>query len=218
MNIGSINVEGRVITFDSYRKYKEIQLNRDCKESANKIIAFSPTIRGHRRREVLLKHIRLFETHLNKADKEFVLDIGSRTGWASSVFTYDGFNSIAVDLSKNNVIYGRSMGHSIFEADVNDLPYRNETFTAIFCHSAFEHFCDRFIAVEEMCRVLKSNGKIMVAVPIEFTKKILRGKVIRSAHCEFFYEKEQLLGYFKEQFNTLYFSDKKMFVYIGEKI
>ncbi len=52
----------------------------------------------------------------------------------------------------------------IFEqASVEDLPYKDRFFDQIVCFGAFPHFEDKGKALEEMNRVLKSQGTLIIA-------------------------------------------------------
>jgi len=50
-------------------------------------------------------------------------------------------------------------------ADVRDLPFRDESFDAIYSMGTIEHFDETEHAVEEMARVLKRGGRAIVGMP-----------------------------------------------------
>jgi len=74
----------------------------------------------------------------------------------------------AVDFAEEMVKIGRKKFQKerrvIFElASVEDLPYKDRFFDQIVCFGAFPHFDDKGKALEEMNRVLKSQGTLIIA-------------------------------------------------------
>lgn len=71
-----------------------------------------------------------------------------------------------VDISEDAVARARERG---VEAIVHDLsaplPYHDGTFTKVVCFEVLEHLFDPKFAVQEMTRVLRSGGMLMVSVP-----------------------------------------------------
>ena len=53
--------------------------------------------------------------------------------------------------------------------DLTKLPFKKESFDAIFCHGVIEHIIDSNKAIEEMTRVLKKGGFAMISVPNRYT-------------------------------------------------
>lgn len=52
--------------------------------------------------------------------------------------------------------------------DVHDLPFENETFDVVLCSEAFEHFHNPFVAAQEISRVLKPGGTVLVTTRFTF--------------------------------------------------
>lgn len=59
--------------------------------------------------------------------------------------------------------------HSLSEVDVfydgKTIPFKNETFDAIFCTEVFEHIFNLDEILDELKRVLKKNGKLLITIP-----------------------------------------------------
>ena len=69
----------------------------------------------------------------------------------------------AVTDAKNN--FSRYSSIKIFKADAVQLPFSNEEFDFVICMTTFANFADKkFKALEEMSRVLKDSGKIIISV------------------------------------------------------
>jgi len=69
----------------------------------------------------------------------------------------------AITDAKNNFSSYPSI--KILKADATKLPFENEEFDFVVCMTTFANFADkRFIILEEMKRVLKVSGKIIISV------------------------------------------------------
>jgi ubiquinone/menaquinone biosynthesis C-methylase UbiE len=100
-----------------------------------------------------------------------VLDVGAGTGgiipYLLQAIGPEG-SIWAIDFAEEMVKVGRKKFHGeprvIFElTSVEALPYLNEFFDHIVCFGAFPHFEDKARALEEMARVLKVQGTLIIA-------------------------------------------------------
>jgi len=53
----------------------------------------------------------------------------------------------------------------VHDLDVFPWPFGDNTFDLIFAHSVFEHLEDQIAVVEEMARILKPGGRVVINVP-----------------------------------------------------
>ena len=99
-----------------------------------------------------------------------VLDVGCGNGRSifdilpktKNVTGIDHDNKAVVD-AKNN--FSRYPSIKILKADAAQLPFDNEEFDFVICMITFANFADKkFKALEEMRRVLKDSGKIIISV------------------------------------------------------
>jgi ubiquinone/menaquinone biosynthesis C-methylase UbiE len=51
------------------------------------------------------------------------------------------------------------------EGSATDLPFADDTFDAVFCQFSLQYFPDRLLALQQMRRVLKSGGRILLNLP-----------------------------------------------------
>jgi ubiquinone/menaquinone biosynthesis C-methylase UbiE len=118
-------------------------------------------------REQLPQLVSLF--HLQKGAK--ILDVGAGTGgivpYLLEAIGPEG-SIWAIDFAEEMVKIGRKKfqkeSRVIFElASVEDLAYKDRFFDQIVCFGAFPHFEDKGKALEEMGRVLKPRGTLIIA-------------------------------------------------------
>ncbi len=86
-----------------------------------------------------------------------VLDFGCGNMPYKSLFTYDEYIGVDYETGQKNagIIYIRD----------SVLPFENNTFDSIIATEVLEHVPDIEKTLTELCRVLKTGGKIIVSVP-----------------------------------------------------
>ena len=100
-----------------------------------------------------------------------ILDVGAGTGGIIPhlLEAIGSEGSIwAVDFAEEMVKIGRTKfqkeSRVVFElASVENLPYKDQFFDHVVCFGAFPHFGDKEKALEEMGRVLKTGGTLIIA-------------------------------------------------------
>ncbi|HPN86700.1 MAG: Demethylrebeccamycin-D-glucose O-methyltransferase [Deltaproteobacteria bacterium ADurb.Bin022] len=66
----------------------------------------------------------------------------------------------------------RSKDYLVSIADINRLPFANASFDCIICSEVLEHIPDHQKAIQELDRILKPNGTLVVSVPRYFAERI----------------------------------------------
>lgn len=105
-----------------------------------------------------------------------VLDAGCGGGrHLCEAFRNAGVTVVGVDLNRRDLSQARaylnlmsndSSAHWLLsEADVTNLPFREETFDVVICAEVLEHISPSRIAVRELLRVLRPGGDLVVTVP-----------------------------------------------------
>ncbi len=90
------------------------------------------------------------------ATDEVVLDIGS--GGADQAKYYPNRVTLDIDPARGPEIVG----------DAQNMPFENESYTTILCTEVLEHIPDPQKAVDEMCRVLKPGGVLILTTRFIF--------------------------------------------------
>jgi SAM-dependent methyltransferase len=86
------------------------------------------------------------------------LDIGCRQGHQTRWLRSQGYSVTPIDISKE--LEGCQI------VDVNDgLPFADETFDLVWCSEVIEHLVDPAKSIEEMERVTKAGGDIVITTP-----------------------------------------------------
>ena len=64
------------------------------------------------------------------------------------------------------------VNHLVLKADINRLPFAAEEFDCVICSEVLEHIEQHELALEELVRVLKPQGNIVISVPRYFPERI----------------------------------------------
>ena len=106
-----------------------------------------------------LTHFTKYIDHLN-IFSELVLDIGCGEGLAVKELRRRGVKAIGLD-----IMLVKWEGIPATVADGTILPFASQTFSAVGCFAVLEHLPNPEKLLEEMARVLKPGGKIVVGCP-----------------------------------------------------
>ena len=106
---------------------------------------------------------------LNIRSGSTVLDVGTGTGvFLPFLLSEMGKRGriIALDFAEKMLIKarGKSLDGNIdyLQANITNIPVRDEIFDAVVCHSSFPHFQDKPKALAEMNRVIKAGGGLLI--------------------------------------------------------
>ena len=89
---------------------------------------------------------------------DWVLDLGSKDGADMAALSAE---TIALDLNFTAV----EADTEYILSDGTRSPFKSETFDFILCNQVFEHVPDTEALVEEMARILKPGGEVLITFP-----------------------------------------------------
>lgn len=107
-------------------------------------------------------------------DGERILEVGCGYGWISRVLRDAArIGWVGVDASLGMVRQARfSLDGALAAAcaaDARDLPFADRSFDKILCSGVLMHVADEFRALQEMTRVLRPGGKLVVSMNNAFS-------------------------------------------------
>lgn len=134
---------------------------------------------------------------VNKKPKETtVLDFGCGSGLFVSELEEQGYEAYGLDISEEAVRFGLLQGRkNLGVIDAHKIDFPDNTFDAIFGMAVLEHLEDESWALQEMQRVLKPGGVVILMVP---AYQFLWGVQDEVAHHYRRYTKESLLKKIQE--------------------
>lgn len=144
-------------------------------------------------------------------DDQLILEAGSGTGRfclalaeqypESEVIGLDN-SMAAVDIGEKGALQKGIRNASFEEGDIFDLPFSGNTFDVAFNEGVIEHFLNYRDAVDEMVRVTKPGGKVIISVPNWYCFPHTIYKRLKGDRYQYGYEKsfrtKELVAVFKE--------------------
>jgi SAM-dependent methyltransferase len=92
-----------------------------------------------------------------------VLDVGAGTGRYRSLFSHCAYR--AHDFGQEPGTIGKYTALD-YESDITAIPVHDSSFDVILCIEVLEHVPEPIRAVQEMARILRSNGKLLLTAPL----------------------------------------------------
>ncbi|HEY6883989.1 MAG TPA: methyltransferase domain-containing protein [Nitrososphaeraceae archaeon] len=127
------------------------------------------------------KRIQIMSEYIDIRPGYIILDIGGNTGKITEAYSKNCKEVIVLEPKRNVIEYGRTHRPNIkfIEGGAENIPLPDGYFDKVVASASFHHFSDQDIALEEMRRVLKPDGKIVI---LEIDPSTPRGK--RLKFCE----------------------------------
>jgi len=105
----------------------------------------------------------------NVEERRNVLEVAPGPGYLSiELAKLDDYNVTGLDISKTFVEIAQGNADQVGvnvkfrHGDASNMPFDNDTFDFIVCTAAFKNFTKPIMALNEMYRVLKPNGKALI--------------------------------------------------------
>ena len=113
----------------------------------------------------------LKDTFLAKTPDPLALDVGAGAGAISYLLSRHGLRTIATELGPENLAVGEAYSRAAwFERAVTDvevLPFSGDLFDLVFCKELAHHMDDLAALFDELARVLKPGGVLVVIEPFK---------------------------------------------------
>lgn len=150
-----------------------------------------------------LAKFRFLELALQKiglSKDKLILDVGCGTGAIIKKLNEAGYKAQGVDVSEEALKYCRQKGLQVIQGGADRLPFADNYFDAVISLDMLEHLKDDRKAVEEISRVIKPGGYLIITVPAH--------QFLWSSHDEFLhherrYNKKEILALFDQNFEIV---------------
>ena len=162
-----------------------------------------------------------------QCSKGKALDIGCGTGINADYLGRYGFDITGIDLSETAIIKFREKGYIGIVHDIsNGLPFDNNSFELVFASEVIEHMDDIIDFLNEIKRVLKPGGTLLLSTPNSIFWAYRMLTLIGKSPSEYqhpghlrFFSPKLLKKHFQEcQYHKIQMSGRNMYFIIGEKI
>ncbi len=132
-----------------------------------------------------------------KGDK--VLDVGCGAGILCFHLKAAGRNPEGVDLTQRSVDFctDKVPGVKFTKGEAEKLPYPDKSFDVVASNQLIEHLKEPKLAIKEMIRVCKPNGKIILTTPI---KNAFGGREVGHLHFFDYYDMMDLFEPYGEYY------------------
>ncbi len=144
----------------------------------------------------LKEEIPLIKKYLDVNPDDILLDVGGNTGIITQYFSEYCKKCFVLEPNHKAVEYGKRNRPNIkfIEGFAENMPLPDKYFDKVLTSASFHHFSNQDKSLEEMKRVLKLDGKMVI---MEFDPKTTRGKIIKNIESllhmgSYFYEPHHL--------------------------
>lgn len=151
--------------------HKDTQTKFDYTDHFRKITEYSDYLREPQNKEETHEVSRLHETILNElpAATNRVLDVGCGRGWVAEALCPAGKEVISMDVSPSNAIEALKRipesTHAAMVGDIYHIPLESDSVDAVIASDVMEHTPDPKLFLEQLLRVVRQGGKVIVTTP-----------------------------------------------------
>jgi 2-polyprenyl-3-methyl-5-hydroxy-6-metoxy-1,4-benzoquinol methylase len=132
-------------------------------------------------RMIQAQRIRTIVSFMEIADSDVVLDAGCGEGYIFSRLPRS-VRRVGVDLSPTALEIASSRNPDIewIRSNVQRMPFDANTFDKVCCSEVIEHVIDPQAVIEELHRVVKPTGRVVITVPNEQTINRVKDMVLNT--------------------------------------
>jgi SAM-dependent methyltransferase len=103
-----------------------------------------------------------------------ILDVGAAAGGNSVALAAAGFDVTAVEIEPALAADASARGVTVCVGDGTRLPLHDDAFDGALVVEVFEHVPDPELLIAELGRVVRSQGRVCVALPTAYTERVFR--------------------------------------------
>lgn len=156
--------------------------------------------------DVTIEHLHRYALAKEFIKNKIVLDIACGEGYGSNILAQDANSVIGVDIDQETITHAikkyQKKNLSFLQGSVENIPCAPHSFDVIISFETLEHTAEHTKMLEEIKRVLKPGGILIISTPEKKAYTELLGSYSNPFHKKELYKKEfsELLGrFFKYQ-------------------
>jgi len=170
-----VKLDGKHVEYESYEDWRRLQELKGDPEWLDRL--------WENLRE---KHLSFYDFAGLEAEHR-VLDVGFRDGHNLKFLRETGMDITGIEVNRYAIEHAKQMGMNVFYDVIQTrTQFTDKSFDVILLCDVFEHLFAPDAALDECIRLIKTNGKIVLEVPLEteFSENVLHG------HAFLFYSEE----------------------------
>jgi ubiquinone/menaquinone biosynthesis C-methylase UbiE len=113
-------------------------------------------------------HVQEVLQYLQPKKEETILEIGCSRGFMAQALQQLGFSVYGVDANKQAIETG--IADNLQYMSATNLQFANNSFDKLYSFHTIEHIPETGLALQEMARVVKSKGTILLVYPAELIR------------------------------------------------
>ncbi|MCH7568349.1 MAG: class I SAM-dependent methyltransferase [Nanoarchaeota archaeon] len=154
-----------------------------------------------------------FSKFIKSINGNKILDLGCGDGEHGIYFKNQGFDVVGIDISESFLRIANEKGLNVLKMDIEDLKFDDNFFDGIWAVTSLLHVPKRNFSnvVNKLTKILKSRGILYVCVKEGEGEGFIIDKNDGSTKRFFaFWEKDEILNYFRDYFDLLDFKEAKV--------
>lgn len=137
------------------------------------------------------KRVQVIFRMININEHDYVIEIGCGAG--NVIEKAHCGKLFGVDISPSVLLKAKQRLNKevhLFQADAQNLPCKGQLFTHVICSEVLEHLLNPSVALDEIARVLKTEGVAVISVPNESLINRIKTILIRLGIFKWLFQRE----------------------------